>query len=303
VRGVTAENNRRTGLAAPSAFDVTVEQSTFRGSKGQSPQAGANFEPNPEGEVRNIRLINNTFTGNAGVGLYIHRGLGVGVFDATVQTNVVADNDQGIVASGVDGVTIVGNRVRGHVSRARSGIALGEGTRRASVVANDLEGNFRGIIAAGATEVEIRDNRVTGTGAAAAPATGDDGDGIVCRGLRAVLAGACVVSGNTVRLSAGSGILVQLVSGVQIRDNTVEQSGQRGVYAAATLNSELVGNHVAGSGQERPKRYDAIELAQSANDNLIAHNVVQLAPATRQAIGIGPGCQGNRVFGNVVVPE
>ncbi|HEX6739906.1 MAG TPA: right-handed parallel beta-helix repeat-containing protein [Vicinamibacteria bacterium] len=303
VRKVVAENNRRTGLAAPMAFDVTIEQSTFRGSKGQSPQAGVNFEPNAEGEVRNIRLINNTFSGNAGVGLYIHRGLGVGVFEATVQANVVENNDQGIVASGVDGVTIAGNRVRGHVNRARSGIALGEGTRRAAVVANELEGNFRGIIAAGATQVEIRDNRVTGTGLAAAPATGDDGDGIVCRGLRAVLPDACAITGNTVRRSAGSGIVAQLVSGVQIRDNTVEESGQRGVFAAASLNGEVTGNHVAGTGQERPKGFDAIELAQSANDNLIAHNVVQLAPATREAIGIGPGCRGNRVFGNVVVPE
>jgi hypothetical protein len=303
VRRVLAENNRRTGLAAPSAYDVTVEASTFRGTRGQSPQAGANFEPNAGGEVRNIRLINNTFSGNAGVGLYIHRALGIGVFDAVVQANEVADNDQGIVASGVDGVTIAGNRVRGHVSRGRSGIALGEGTRRAAVVANELEGNFRGIVAAGATEVEIRSNQVTGTGRAPGAAAGDDGDGIVCRGLRSLLAGACQVIGNTVRRSAGTGILAQLVSRVEVRDNTVEESGQRGLLLAATVASEVTGNHVSGSGGERPKRYDAIELAQSANDNLVAHNVVQLAPSTRQAIGIGPGCQGNRVFGNVVVPE
>ena len=112
-----------------------------------------------------------------------------------------------------------------------------------------------------------------------------------------------MITGNTVRGSAGTGILTQLVSGVQIRDNTIAESGQRGLFLAATIGSEVTGNRLSGSGQERPKRYDAIELAQSANDNLIAHNVVQLAAATREAIGIGPGCQGNRVFGNVVVPE
>jgi parallel beta-helix repeat protein len=302
VRGCLAENNRRTGLAAPAVEDLTVVDSTFRGTRGQSPQAGANCEPNRGGEVRRVRFKGCTFAGNAGVGLYIHRGLGVVVSDATAEDNRVEGNDQGIVAAGVDGVSIVGNHVLGHRGRARSAIALGEGTGRATVAGNRLEDNFRGIVAAGAVGVDIRENIVVGTGPLSGPGAGQDGDGIVCRGLRSLLAEACTVSGNRVHHSAGSGIAIHLVSRVRLADNLVDGSGQSGILLRSTTDSEVTGNVVSGSGFEVHRRYDAIEVVQSSNDNLIAQNVCRLAPATRDGVGIGPGCRGNRVFGNVVIP-
>src|SRR5204862_6194119 len=67
VRRVLSENNRRTGLAIPSASDVTVEDSTFRGSHGQSPEAGINCEPGPGASVSKLRFSRCTFSGNAGV--------------------------------------------------------------------------------------------------------------------------------------------------------------------------------------------------------------------------------------------
>ena len=48
--------------------------------------------------------------------------------DVTAEDNVVRGNDQGIVASGAEGARIVRNRVSGHRTRGRSGIALGDGT-------------------------------------------------------------------------------------------------------------------------------------------------------------------------------
>lgn len=302
VRNVTAENNRRTGLAAPAAEDLTVENSVFRGSRGQSPQAGANCEPNSGGEVRRVRFLRSTFADNAGVGLYIHRALGVAVSDATVEDNVVAGNEHGIVASGVSGVTIRRNRVSGHRARVRSGIALGDETTRAVVADNVLEDNFRGIVSAGATEVEIRGNTITGTRTTGDAAAGEDGDGIVCRGLRGLLPRACVVAQNVVRRTAGSGIAAHLVSRVEIADNRVEETGQRGILLRSATDSEVRGNEVGRAGAESRGRYDAIELAASANDNLVTQNVCRLGPETRSAVAIGPGCLRNRVFGNVSLP-
>jgi nitrous oxidase accessory protein NosD len=297
-----AENNRRTGLAIPAAEDVTVEESTFRGSRGQSPQAGANCEPNAGGQVRGVVFRRSTFEGNAGVGLYMHRALGLTVADVTAEDNVVRGNDQGIVASGAEGARIVRNRVSGHRARGRSGIALGDGTVGAAVRENVLEDNLRGIVAAGATGVTISGNTVVGTGPLAGAGAGDDGDGIVCRGLKGVLEGACTVSGNTVHRVAGSGIVAQLVSRVSVEENVVSETGQRGVFLRSTLGSEVRGNRVSAVGLESPGRYDAIELQASAHDNLVSENACRPGASGRLAVGVGPGCLRNRVFGNVTLP-
>jgi nitrous oxidase accessory protein NosD len=302
IRRVVAENNRRTGLAIPAAEDVTVEDSTFRGSRGQSPQAGANCEPNAGGEVRGVVFRRSTFEDNAGVGLYMHRALGLTVADVTAEDNVVRGNDQGVVASGVEGARILRNRVSGHRVRGRSGIALGEGTVGAQVAENVLDDNLRGIVAAGATGVTIARNTVVGTGPLSGAGAGDDGDGIVCRGLKGVLEGACTVSDNTVRRVAGNGILAQLVSRVTVTDNAVSEAGQRGVLLRSALGSELRGNRVSAVGLEAPGRYDAIELQSSAHDNLVAENSARLGASARSAVGVGPGCLRNRVFGNVTLP-
>jgi nitrous oxidase accessory protein NosD len=302
VRGVTAENNRRTGLAIVSAEDVTVEDSAFRGSRGQSPQAGVNCEPGPGASVRHLRFRRSSFVGNAGVGLYVHRGLGVAVEDVTVEDSRVEGNDQGIVASGVLGVTITGNTVIGHRARGRSGIALGEDTARALVAGNRLEDNLRGIVSAGASDAEIRENVVVGTGPGSGFGAGDDGDGIVCRGLKAVLPEACVVAGNSVRRCAGSGLVAALVSQVRLVDNIVEDTGQRGIHLRSVGASLVSGNHVSRIGLEAPGRYDGIELTQSANGNVVSSNVCRLGGGMRNAIGVGLGCVGNQVVSNTVLP-
>jgi parallel beta-helix repeat protein len=296
VRGVVAENNRRTGLAAPAARDVTVESSTFRGTRGQQPEAGINFEPNDGGEVRGVHVRSCTVTGNAGVGVYVQKGKGKAE-DASVESSVVADNGLGIVVVGVQGVSVTGNTVSGHHGRNKSGIVVGD-TSSATIADNRLEGNSRGILSGGATGVVIRDNTVVGTG----PGPGVAADGIVCLGSSAVARDACTVTGNTVRRCAGSGIVAQLVAGVQVANNTVEDVGERGVLLHSTSDSEVSGNSVSGAGGESAGAFDAIELAASSSRNTIATNTIRLVPATRRAIGVCPACVGNRLAGNVVLP-
>jgi parallel beta-helix repeat protein len=236
------------------------------------------------------------------VGVYIHRALGVTVSDASVEDSLVQDNDLGIVLSGVVRGSVARNRVRGHRGKAKSGIALGDDTTDVTVAANQLEDNFRGIISAGAKNVTIHENSVVGTGPLSTLGAGEDGDGIVCRGLKSLLAEACVVTGNTVRRSAGSGIVAQLVSKVRLIDNTIEEVGQRGIHLRSATNSLVSGNHVTNIGLEAPGHYDGIELTHSANFNVIASNTCRLGGGLRNAIGIGPGCIGNQVESNTVLP-
>jgi nitrous oxidase accessory protein NosD len=297
VRGVVAENNRRTGLAAPAAEEVLVEDSSFRGTRGQSPEAGANFEPNPGGVVRGVHVRRSTFAGNAGVGLYVHRGRGDAVAEATLEQSVVEDNGHGVVMSGVEGITIADNRVSGHRREATSGIVVAD-TGRAVVRDNRLLGNFRGILSGRASGVEIVGNTVEGLGWAGAP----EASGIVCLGPSPKPDAACRVVGNSVSRCPGSGVVAQLVSKVQVIDNTIADVGQRGLLLRAASRGEVRGNSVAGSGLAEAGAYAAIELVQSSSDNVIASNTIRLGAGASRAISICPGCVRNEVSGNVVLP-
>lgn len=301
IRGCVSLNNRRSGLTVAAASDVTVANSVFQGSQGQEPEAGVNVEPGPGAEVRDVRFEDATFARNAGIGLYVHRGLGVRVSGASVTGSLLQDNSQGIVADEVEGLRVVENRVAGHRERARSGIAL-EQVRGALVLDNDLAGNFRGIYSAGSSAVEIRRNVIVGTGPLVGEEAGEDGEGIVCRGLAAPLANACVVSNNVVRRCAGSGILALLVTGFRVLDNHVEETGQRGVHLRYASRGEVRGNTLSRTGLEAPRRYDAVEIAQFSDANLITANVIRLGAGARRAVGIEANCRGNRVLGNVVLP-
>lgn len=300
IRGVVARNNRRTGLAVPAARHVTVEDSTFTGTHGQSPEAGANFEPNPEGEVRDVRIRRCTFSGNAGVGLYVHRAKGKAVVDARVEDSVVQDNGQGIVMVDVEGTSIVNNRVNGHGREATSAVVVA-GTAGAVVTGNRLDGNFRGILSGRATGALIQGNTVVGTGPDASSGPRGDANGIVCLGPVPGGEGACVVDGNTIRRCAGSGVVAQQVSLVTLRNNTIEEVGQRAVLLRATSRSEVAGNSVRSSGLGGGE-YPAIELVQSSSDNVIATNVIRLGTGSREAIAVCPACRRNEVNGNVVLP-
>jgi parallel beta-helix repeat protein len=301
VRNVVADNNRRTGLAVVHAADVTVEGSTFRGTRGQSPEAGVNCEPNRGEEVRGIRFSRSSFLANANVGLYAHRALGAGVSDVSVADSVVEDNGYGIIMSAVDGAEVVSTRVARNRGKGASGIVFGEGTTRARATGNVLEDNSRGIFSAGASGTVIRSNTVVGPGPVSPDNPAEARDGIVCLGLRGVLPDACVVDGNTIRNWPGSGLVAQLVSRVTLVDNTIEGVGGRGVYLRGTTESEARGNKISGIGQGAPGRFAAIEVELSSRNNRVVGNTIGRSPDMRKPIGVGSGCTGNVVDGNVVL--
>jgi parallel beta-helix repeat protein len=310
VRRCTLSNNRRTGIAIVHASDVTVEDSTFEANVGTSPGAGLNVEPNPRETNRNIRISRCTSRRNAGNGIYIHKGLGVAIAEVTVEDNVVEDNGgHGIVASGIDGLSMTGNRIARHRNKAipgkataTGGITVGDGCQRVTITDNSLEGNLRGIFIAGATGVEIRRNTVVGNGLARTVADGTGGDGIVCLGRRDAPTDECVVANNTVRRVAANGLLAQSVTRVQFLDNTIEDTALRGIYFLSSSNGTAKGNTISGSGLQEAGRYDAIWLEQGSNNNLITGNTIHQSNRLRNPIGIGPGCTGNQVLDNVVLP-
>jgi hypothetical protein len=301
IRNVVADNNRRTGLAVVHARDVVVDGSRFSRTRGQSPEAGVNCEPNSGEEVRGVRFTRSSFLANANVGLYAHRGMGAGVFDVSVADSVVEDNGYGIILSAVDGATVVTTRVSRNRGKGASGIVFGEGTKRAVARGNRLEDNTRGIFSAGAAGTEIRSNTVIGPGSLPPEGGADSQDGIVCLGLRGVLNDACVVAGNTVQGWPGSGLVAQLVSRVQFLDNTIEDVGRWGIHLRGTAESLARGNSISGIGQGTPGRFDAIRVELSSRNNRVIGNTIVRSPTMREPVGVGMGCTGNVVDDNVVL--
>jgi nitrous oxidase accessory protein NosD len=220
---------------------------------------------------------------------------------ATLEDSVVADNGHGVVMSGVEGVTIAGNRVSGHRRAATSAIVVAD-TAGAVVRDNRLLDNFRGILSGRATGVLIQGNTVEGMGVAATPSAAGEANGIVCLGPAPGGEPACSVVGNSVRRCAGSGVVAQLVPLARLQDNTIEDNGQRGVLLRAATRSEVTGNAVSASGLAGEDAYAAIELVQSSSDNRIVTNTIQLGAGRRRAIVVCPGCVRNEVSGNVVLP-
>ena len=82
----------------------------------------------------------------------------------------------------------------------------------------------------------------------------------------------------------------------------MEETGQRGIHLRNTTSSVVSGNHVWRIGLEAPGRYDGIELTFSSSGNVITSNVCRLGGGMRNAIGVGPGCVGNQVMSNTVLP-
>jgi nitrous oxidase accessory protein NosD len=296
VRNVTVTNSRRTGIAIIHASYVTIEASTFSGTHGQDPEAGLNVEPNAGEMATNVRIIRCTMNGNAGTGVWLHRSASVSVTET-----VVSNNKYGITASGVNGATVVQNRVIGN----RFGITLGPTTTRASVATNWLQSNFRGIFSSGATGVDIRGNTVIGTGPSTVTNGGSGGDGIVCTGGSSTVAlpNTCVIANNIVRRMAGNGIVAWGIASAKIWTNTVDETGARGVQLRATLSSDVRGNSIAGTGEESPpQRYDGVEIEEASRANTVVANVIHRSFGMRLPIGISSDSTGNSVQQNSIVP-
>ena len=192
-------------------------------------------------------------------------------------------------------------RVARNRGKGASGIVFGEGTKKARRERQRAGGQHPRDLQRG--RHLNRDPLQHGGGAGPVPADGvaESRDGIVCLGLKGVLANACVVAGNTVRDWPGSGLVAQLVSRVQLLDNTIEDVGRRGIHLRGASDSEARGNSIARIGQGGPGQFDGIEIELSSHNNRVVGNTVHKSPAMRAPIRVGPGCLGNLVEGNFVL--
>jgi hypothetical protein len=73
IKDVTCDQNYRQGISISSASRLTIEDCTFRGTEGTSPQAGIDFEPNSPDDLLAICKVRNcAISYNSGCGIQIY---------------------------------------------------------------------------------------------------------------------------------------------------------------------------------------------------------------------------------------
>jgi subtilisin-like proprotein convertase family protein len=69
-----ADSNRRNGISVVSADGVLIKDSVFKNTNGTAPEDGIDLEPNYNGYVKNVSIINCVCTENRGTDLCLHGG-------------------------------------------------------------------------------------------------------------------------------------------------------------------------------------------------------------------------------------
>ncbi|UGB38516.1 right-handed parallel beta-helix repeat-containing protein [Frateuria soli] len=135
INNVVSSHNRRQGLSITPASHVYVVNSTFKDTRGTLPQAGVDIEPQNEGKATNIRLENNTMTGNKGNGIELHNHIS----GITITRNRLTDN-RGFGVLSVSGSYL--DIKRNHATRnGLAGVGLTGKSHNASVRNNTLQYN------------------------------------------------------------------------------------------------------------------------------------------------------------------
>lgn len=142
LRKVTCCNNRRNGLSVTHADGVFLDGCTFAGQGGQDPQAGADFEPNRDERVDNIRIDRCSFVGNRGIGLYAHKGQGQTGKGYRVTQSHLEGNGAGLPSAqswqaslnGMEGLEVY----RCEFGRGQNGISIGAHASKVLVAKNEF---------------------------------------------------------------------------------------------------------------------------------------------------------------------
>ncbi|WP_051663875.1 hypothetical protein [Dyadobacter crusticola] len=102
---VSANNNRRQGLSITSVRNIDVINSTFTNTNGEGPQAGIDIEPSNTGQrLEGIRISNPVTGGNKGPGIVISPGALAGTgynVEVTISNHIDDGSQYGMLATTV----------------------------------------------------------------------------------------------------------------------------------------------------------------------------------------------------------
>lgn len=136
---VKSSNNRRQGLTVAGGVQyLLVQYSTFKDSNGTAPEAGVDFEPDEPtvAPVSDIRLYDNTLTGNAGNGIEIQNGMTNLSF---VGNDMSTNGGYGLFAKSTSFLTVNGNTLD---SNALQGVRIAGTSHDVTLTDNQFNCNY-----------------------------------------------------------------------------------------------------------------------------------------------------------------
>ena len=266
--------NYRQGISIVGAKNSSIEGGTYSGTKGSSPQAGIDIEPNANihgsgkgSEVTDFTIKGVTLKDNAGCGILI-----------------VGQN--GPVAQ----VKVFENQV---YSNAEEGILVMRGTS-SQIHDNTISRNSRnGISVYHSSFIEVKSNA----------SSQNNQNGIIVHNPDGEPTQHITVSGNTTEQNQGDGIVVagspgKTISDVIISGNTSAGNGKHGIALNFGTNVSVEDNRVTANSQLADGASDNIYVSNSERCSIL-RNLVRRGEGARQ-----PGYGVNLVSGkNLVVRD
>lgn len=334
LRNLRCESNRRTGIAAAGVDGMTVYGCALRSNAGANPFAGANFEPNVEGYVRNITVIKTRSEQNEGAGFQAS-GHDITYVDCIAWNNGT-DGFRLLNTTGGLGtrITIQGGRSQGNLRHGVNhedaiDVTIGGGFKSFAnvqngihVIQNDedvvlrlkIEGaSFQGNGGLGAYISDAPDASLhfeaSGNGAQGAYIEASDGSGLLgcCfnanggHNLQFVSGSGYRVEGGVSTNAGSSGVLFSesaslgSVSGMHVHHN-----GTRGIHVQGD-NIQIRGNTCHSNSQNTDNTYDNIEV--QGDGNIVDDNVSLRGSETnrpRYAIRFGATANVGNILGRNV---
>lgn len=303
VEDTTIVRSRRNGISVVNARDVFVSRSMISGTSGQDPQSGINVEPGAGEQVIGFHVLDCVFSNNAGMGLYMHPGVGLpGSSYSVRRSQFIANGRFGLVGNSVNGLAVTDNLFTGHANRMAAAVSLGGGTVNASVSGNVLSGNHKGMAFLGVINVAVASNRITGLGVQSGLTLTEltRGSGIDIKGIATVATSGVSVTGNVVESATSFNFIVENASLLTIDGNVFRNSGRHNVFINTIKDSTFRQNRVEGAGQETAGVYDGIKLFGTTSDNIFLGNHVLAQERERKSVSWPGSCLRNTWVYNAV---
>ncbi len=172
LANVIADHNRRQGLSIVRVDGMVVRGSTFKNTKGTTPETGIDIEPNDNETVNNVTITGCTFENNAGGGVLCGPRVNSSnsfVSNVVLDGNTVLNNglspangavQNGIEISNCSGTQVLNNSV---YKNTGTGIQLRDHANATIIKNNNVFENIgNGIYTSASTGYVITGNTVTG---------------------------------------------------------------------------------------------------------------------------------------------
>lgn len=263
---VVCTNNYRNGASIIQCDGFYATDCVFKGTNGNSPQAGFDVEPDVGCVARNLHFTRCTFSGNVAEGLYLQKGAGNGTERGSLIDCVFEGNTgDGCKLYRVSGFKVIGCTARINTGASTDGFNVDDSDDiRMSDCLSESNGAYG-----------IRWTSIIGGVLHHNECKGNASDGLLLANSSSdVVRGA--ISFNHLEGNAGRGMTISGCTDLDITHNMVARNNGDGIdITADTHHCAITHNQIIENSQSSDLGADGIIMESRSNYNNIANNVIR----------------------------